>query len=177
MAQIYAKWPNSKHNGPNSIRMAQILPENSNSGLGLIVALKFICNVTVWLLMLLPLNVLVRCSPYTLLLQCLVVSVPLFYNEPYLMRANGDKPVAQSSILLWFDSAPDHQGFCMDLPNPPDWRCCVISMPVWGNRLLIWFDLIWLSPPIPRFRPDLGHFAWIWAIMLGLGPFCLLPRK
>ena len=23
------------------------------------------------------------------------------------------------------------------------------------------------------FLPDLGHFAWIWAIMLGLGPFCL----
>ena len=21
--------------------------------------------------------------------------------------------------------------------------------------------------------PDLGHFAWIWAIMLGFGPFCL----
>merc|ERR1711954_211461 len=23
------------------------------------------------------------------------------------------------------------------------------------------------------FWPDLGHFAWIWAIMLGFGPFCL----
>ena len=21
--------------------------------------------------------------------------------------------------------------------------------------------------------PDLGHFAWFWAIMLGFGPFCL----
>ena len=31
---------------------------------------------------------------------------------------------------------------------------------------------------VPRARigvfwPDLGHFAWIWAIMLGFGPFCL----
>ena len=26
---------------------------------------------------------------------------------------------------------------------------------------------------LARYRPDLGHFAWIWAIMLEFGPFCL----
>ena len=36
----------------------------------------------------------------------------------------------------------------------------------WPLRPILW-------PPIPRFWPDLGHFAWIWAIMLGFGPFCL----
>ena len=30
-----------------------------------------------------------------------------------------------------------------------------------------------LQAKIGVFKPDLGHFAWIWAIMLGLGPFCL----
>ena len=29
-----------------------------------------------------------------------------------------------------------------------------------------------LQARIEVFQPDLGHFAWIWAIMLGLGLFC-----
>ena len=32
-------------------------------------------------------------------------------------------------------------------------------------------DVPWAR--IGVFWPDLGHFAWIWAIMLGFGPLCL----
>ena len=30
-----------------------------------------------------------------------------------------------------------------------------------------------LRPDWVFFWQDLGHFSWIWAIMLGFGPFCL----
>ena len=46
------------------------------------------------------------------------------------------KPVARSSSLTWADTAPDHQGFCMVLPHPSYWRCCVNLMPTWGKRPL-----------------------------------------
>ena len=42
---------------------------------------------------------------------------------------------------------------------------------VWGPSFWPLRPLSW--PLISRFWPDLGYFAWIWAIMLGFGPVCL----
>ena len=41
----------------------------------------------------------------------------------------------------------------------------------WGPSFWPLRPILW--PSITRFWPDLGHFAWIWPIMLGFGPFCL----